>query len=359
MNRCTACIMPASVPGISFDENGVCSLCRSYVPETLSGETALKELLAQRRPGPTGYDSIVPLSGGRDSSYVLYLAKKVYGLRPLAVNFDNEFRNPQAVRNIENTCRALGVDLSVVRSKQDVATKIVRANTRAAVPLGLANMMLSLCRQCSYGYVSAAYRAAEKHDVPLILWGTSSAESTERIEERALPGMLRSKWNRLRDINFYRTEYFSLKQRLEFPVKGNAPFARDRPKLDDPAIQEIKVFDYIAWERRKIKETITRELGWVKPADHISTWRTDCVLHEVVNFFFLKTVGCTKDCWGYCNMINAGQMTRQEALQQEEEALSRIRWERVEGVLHERIGLTKSEIARVKMMQAASPFPVQ
>ncbi len=357
MERCSSCIMPASVPGTLFDEDGVCLSCRSYRSPRTWGEEALEELLAHRRTGPTGYDSIVPLSGGRDSSYVLYLAKRVHGLNPLAVNFDNEFRNPQAVTNIENSCRALGVDLSVVRSKRDAATKIVRANTKTATRLGLANMMMSLCRQCSYGYVSAAYREAERHNVPLILWGTSSAESTEEIEHRALPGILRSKWYRLRDVNFYKTEYFAMRQRMEFPVKGNALLARDRPKLNDPAVTEIKVFDYIPWERQKIKETIARELGWSKPAGHVSTWRTDCILHEVVNFFFVKTMGCTKDCWGYCNMINAGQMTRQEALRQEEEALRMASWERVEIVLREQIGLSATEIARVQSMQAASPFP--
>lgn len=356
MKRCMSCIMPDSVPGVSFDENGLCSLCRSYVPESPLGESAFEELLAQRRPGPSGYDSIVPLSGGRDSTYVLYVAKTVYGLEPLAVNYDNEFRNPQAVKNMESACQTLGVDLSTVRSKQDVATKIVRANAKAAVPLGLAYVMGCLCRQCTYGYFSAVYIEAERHGVPLILWGTSAAESTERIQEKALRGMLGSKWTKLRDPNFYRTEYFCFQQRREFPVKGNTRFARDHPKLHDPATSEISVFDYIPWERHKIKETISRELGWAKPADHISTWRTDCVLHEIVNFFFVKTLGCTKDCLGYCNMINAGQMTRQEALEQEMQAL-RTPWEHVEEFLIEQIGLSQSEIAQVEAMQAASPFP--
>lgn len=349
--------MPVSVPRASLDEDGVCSFCRSYETATPLGDHALRELLSRRALGPTGYDSIVPLSGGRDSSYVLYMAKQVYGLKPLAVNFDNEFRTSQAVANMENACRTLGVDLSVVRSKRDIATKIVRANTKAAVPLGLGSMMLSLCRQCSYGYVAAAYREAQKHGVSLILWGTSSAESTGQIEEKALPEILGSKWRRLRDVNFYKTEYYALRQRLEFRVRGNALWDRNRPRLNDPAIREIRVFDYIPWEREKIKETIARELGWVKPAGHVSTWRTDCELHEVVNFLFVKTLGCTKDCLGYCNMINSGQMTREEALRQEEEALRRITWERIERILRERIGLSGTEIARIERMQAASSLP--
>lgn len=355
MKRCVYCIMPDTVPGVTF-EKGVCSLCRNYVPQELLGEAAFKELLSHRKPEPTGYDSVVPLSGGRDSTYVLYLAKKVYGLKPLAVNHDNEFVNPQAEKNIQNACRILGVDLAVVRSKQDVATKIVRANAKAAVPLGLADMARSFCRQCAYGYHSAVYIEAEKHGVPLILWGTSAAESTEKIRKKALQGMLQSKWNKLSDINFYKTEYFAFRQRLEFPVKGNALFGRTEPKLHNPAIREISVFDYLPWERQKLKDTISRELGWAKPPDHVSSWRADCILHEIVNFFFVKTVGCTQDCMGYCNMINAGQMTREEALAQEEQAI-RTPWEYIAKFLDEKIGLSAKEIAQITVMQAASALP--
>jgi hypothetical protein len=277
-------------------------------------------------------------------------------LNPLAVNHDNEFVNPQAAKNMRSACKALGVDLSVVRSKKDVATSIVRSNTKASVPLGLAEMARGFCRQCAYGYHSAVYIEAEKHGVPLILWGTSAAESTEKVRRKALQGMLKSRWNKLADVNFYKTEYFSFMQRLEFPVSGNPLFGRAEPKLKNPAIQEVSVFDYLPWERQKLKETIQRELGWEKPVGHVTTWRSDCTLHQVVNFFFVKTVGCTQDCMGYCNMINAGQMTRDEALGQEEQAILQP-WQEVEKFLREQIGLSSGELERINAMQKASPLP--
>jgi hypothetical protein len=355
MRRCVRCIMPDTVPGITFDEKGLCSLCRGHTPNKLYGEDALRDLLSIRRPGKSGYDSVVPLSGGRDSTYVLYLAKKVYGLNPLAVNHDNEFRNFQAVKNMDNACKKLGVDLSVVRSKNDVSTRIVRANVKAAMPLGTAYLATSFCRQCSYGYHSSVYIEAERHGVPLILWGTSQAESTEKVRKKALSGLLQSKWTKLTDPNFYKTEYLSLRQRIEFPVPGNSLLSRGTPALKDPAIQEISVFDYIPWERQKLKETIARELGWEKPFGHVTTWRSDCTLHQVVNFFFVRTVGCTQDCMGYCNMINDDQMTRAEALEQEEQAI-RQPWEEVEKFLREQIGLSSSEAKKINAVQKASPL---
>lgn len=356
VNRCTRCIMPDTVPGVTFDESGVCSLCRGYVPQQPFGEDAFRRLLADREPSASGYDCVVPLSGGRDSTYVLYLVKRVYGLNPLAVNFDNEFRNPQAIKNIERACRTLGVDLSVVQSKQNLGTKIVQSNVKTAVPLGLAYMATSFCRACAYGYHSAVWGEAQKHGIPLILWGASAAESTAQIRTRAFQGMLPSRWNKVLEPDFYKTEYYCLRQRLESPVAGNSPFSRHPPALRNPAIREIQVFDYIPWERQKIKETIMRELGWAKPAGHVTSWRTDCTLHEIVNFFFAKTVGCTVDGVGYCNMINTRQMTREEALEQEEQALQ-TPWEYIERLLDEQIGLSKRDLARVKAMQATLPPP--
>lgn len=347
VKRCTTCIMPDTVPGVTFDDNGVCSVCSRHAPQTLLGESAFVELFAHRETAPGGYDCVVPLSGGRDSTYVLYLAKAVYGLKPLAVNYDNEFRNPQAVKNIESACRTLGVDLSVVRSKQNLYAKIVQANVRTAVPLGPAWIVESFCRSCAHGYRSAVYGEAEKHSVPLILWGDSAAESTAKVGERAFQGMRPSKWNKVWDVNFYKTEYYTLRQRLESPVRGHSLLNRHPPELHDPEAREISVFDYIPWDRETIKKTITTELGWAKPADSFSTWRTDCILHELVNYFFMKSVGCTGDCIGYCNMIAAGQMTRQEALEQEEQALA-IPWAHIAGLLKERIGLSDREIARLK-----------
>jgi len=349
--------MPYSVPGITFDEEGVCSLCRSYIPHTPLGEESLRQLLSSHGPGAKGYDSIVPLSGGRDSTYVLYLAKSELGLNPLAVNFDGEFRDSQAVVNMENACRALGVDLLVVRSRHDVAAKIVKANIKTAINLGLPSLIMAMCRQCSYGYTSVAYREAERNEAPFILWGTSSAESTERLQATMWENRLPSGWRRIRSINFYRTEYYCLRQRLEFSVSGNPRLSRRDPRLRNPRIHEIKVFDYLPWDRRRIKDTIIGELGWVKPPSRISTWRTDCLLHELVNFLFVKSVGCTKDCLGYCNMVNAGQMSRDEALQQEEAALSAIRWERMAFLLEHYVGLSPRDIERINVMQSQSPYP--
>ena len=97
MKRCTQCIMPETVPGITFDNDGICSFCQSYQKETYLGQKKLDQIVATAKSRNNKYDCIVPLSGGRDSTYVLYVARAIYDLKVLAVNYDNEFRNPQEI----------------------------------------------------------------------------------------------------------------------------------------------------------------------------------------------------------------------------------------------------------------------
>jgi hypothetical protein len=145
----------------------------------------------------------------------------------------------------------------------------------------------------------------------------------------------------------YRVQYAKLLQRVEFPSPGHGILNRRFPHLRDSATREISYFDYVPWNRQKIKETIINELGWKKPEDAVSTWRADCTLGAFVNFYFVKLLGCTKDGLGYSRMINAGQMTREEALRQEEEVLRRMQDTRPIQMLLEEIGLTPPEIAEI------------
>jgi len=364
MNRCKRCIIPDTVPGVSLDEEGICNLCRSYKPPQYQGEEALAELVSFIKGKGERYDCIVPISGGRDSSFVLYTAATKLGLRVLAVNYDNEFRADQAVRNIRTAAERLGVELLEIGSKRNIATKIVRREIRHVLPQGLPAIIMVLCIACSYGYKAVTYRAAIKHRVPLIIWGSSQIEKSEDVAVRAFADIQRrsgfagsrSLFSRLFDWNYLLLQYYHLLQRIEFHVPGN-PILADRPvTLNNPDIKEISLFDYLPWDRRQIKETIMSQLGWQKPEDHVSTWRTDCILHDMVAYCFVNPLGCSKACFGYSNMINSGQMTREEALAQEEAVSGRFS-ESLERLLRDRIGLSEKEIERIRRLEAA-PAPL-
>lgn len=170
---CSRCIYDERVDGIVFDSTGVCNYCHQVdrlVAEYGTGQKKGIETFAKfvediKRDGKKKkYDCIVGVSGGTDSSYMIYLAKEL-GLRPLAVHYDNTWNTAIATQNIRKVLESLDVDLYtyVVNNKEsdDIFRSFFMAGVaeiEAATDLALAEVM---------------YRAAWKYGVKYILEGHS------------------------------------------------------------------------------------------------------------------------------------------------------------------------------------------
>jgi hypothetical protein len=125
---CSKCIYDERVPYITFDENGVCNYChqledlkKEYKTTTKEGEENFLRIIEKIKKDGKGkkYDCIIGVSGGTDSSYMLYLTKK-WGLRPLAVHYDNTWNSAIATENICNV------------SELNLANKEVVLNTNSS-----------------------------------------------------------------------------------------------------------------------------------------------------------------------------------------------------------------------------------
>ena len=116
--RCSRCISDSTCPGIKFDKLGICNFCDLHDKWALiypNGEGGKKHLEAfittlKNSGKHKKYDCVVGISGGRDSTYLLYLLVKKYKLRPLAVHFNDGFDNPVAGENMLNTVKKLKID---------------------------------------------------------------------------------------------------------------------------------------------------------------------------------------------------------------------------------------------------------
>ena len=139
---CTRCIYDGTLGGISFDGEGVCNFCRQidgmaelYGTGKKKGEKRLQEIIRDIKMHGEGrkYDCIIGVSGGTDSSYLL-LKSKEWGLRPLAVHYDNTWNNACATQNIYKVTKALNIDLMthVINNKE--ADDIYRATFFAGIP---------------------------------------------------------------------------------------------------------------------------------------------------------------------------------------------------------------------------------
>ena len=101
IKRCVRCVMPENYPGISFNDEGVCNFCSYYdtkwgywaanAEERRRSEEKLKKIFEWAKNKHRAYDAIIGISGGKDSSYCLYLCKEVYGLNVLAFTKESCF----------------------------------------------------------------------------------------------------------------------------------------------------------------------------------------------------------------------------------------------------------------------------
>ena len=119
MKYCSRCVLDENIPDIFFDDNGECNYCKQYdalskdYPRGEKGQLVFEELISKIKKGSRRkkYDCIVGVSGGTDSTYLLWLCKK-YDLRVLAVNIDNGWHSEIAVNNIKNSLDILKYDLT-------------------------------------------------------------------------------------------------------------------------------------------------------------------------------------------------------------------------------------------------------
>jgi N-acetyl sugar amidotransferase len=171
---CSRCIYDERVAAIEFDAEGVCNYCRQidrlkteYGTGIELGRAKLAAIIEEiKRAGARRrYDCVIGVSGGTDSSYMVYLAKQVWGLRPLAVHYDNTWNSAIATQNIRNVLAGLDVDLytHVVDNKE--SDDIFRAFFRAGVAEIEAPTDLALAE--------TLYRAASRYGVAYVLEGHS------------------------------------------------------------------------------------------------------------------------------------------------------------------------------------------
>jgi N-acetyl sugar amidotransferase len=174
MKVCSRCIYDERVAAIEFDAQGVCNYCRQidrlreeYGTGTAAGGARLATIIEEIKRAGAGcrYDCVIGVSGGTDSSYMVYLAKQVWGLRPLAVHYDNTWNSAIATQNIRKVLAGLDVDLytHVVDNKE--SDDIFRAFFRAGVAEIEAATDLALAE--------TLYRAAFRYGVRYVLEGHS------------------------------------------------------------------------------------------------------------------------------------------------------------------------------------------
>jgi N-acetyl sugar amidotransferase len=168
LTYCKHCVMPDTKPDLFLDDAGVCNACRSYEKRIEIDWDARKEELLQvleryRHRDGSNWDCIVPVSGGKDSTYQVVRMLQL-GLNPLCVTSTTCDLAPLGRRNIENL-KHLGVDYVEVSPNPRVRATLNRIGLTQVGDISWPEHV---------GIFTIPVRAAVQFNVPLIVWGENS-----------------------------------------------------------------------------------------------------------------------------------------------------------------------------------------
>lgn len=169
--ECTRCLFDSETTDIALDQNGICNYCTLYdqmeqeYPITNDALATLVTRIKADKKACQKYDCVVGVSGGLDSSYLLYYLVRFYNLHPLAVHFNNGWNTEAATHNIRTICNILNVDIEEYAVDPNEFDDIIMAFLKSGV--------LDIDAPTDIGLITTLYRAANKHHVKYILEGHS------------------------------------------------------------------------------------------------------------------------------------------------------------------------------------------
>ena len=187
MRYCRRCILPDTRPNLKIGADGVCNACKAHESRAqidwTRRQAAFREVVAHARSRARRYDCLVPVSGGKDSTWQIVKCLE-HGLTPLAVTWKTPARTALGQANLDNLVR-LGVDHIDYQVNPKVEARfMLRAFERfgsTAVPMHLALFAIPLTM-------------AVRYRIPLVVWGENSAFEYGGAEEEQKGFQLDAAW---------------------------------------------------------------------------------------------------------------------------------------------------------------------
>jgi N-acetyl sugar amidotransferase len=297
---CTKCVVDSTVPGVTFDDQGVCTYCKLHeilakdFPQGSAGTLKLDQIIdAIKQKGKNKpYDCVVGVSGGTDSIYLLYWAKK-NGLRPLAVHFDNGWNSEIAVHNIQKALEKLKIDLQTYvvdwEEFKDVLVSFLKSSLPwADIPT-------------DFGITSTLYRVASEENLKYILVGNNF-----RTE-----GKMPTEWTYSdgRTIKYIQ-KHFGTKKLKTFPNLTIFDFFYYSIFR---RIQIIRPLNYMNYQKADARALLEKELGWQYYGGH---HYESIYTRFAYSYLLPEKFKIDKRIITLSALVRSGGITREEALKE-------------------------------------------
>jgi hypothetical protein len=328
---CSKCLLTEGTPGIVFDKNGVCNYCKEFIPMEIIGEENLIQELDRFRDSGKKHDCMVCVSGGRDSTYVLWKMVHDYHMKPLVVTYKSPFLSEQAKINVESAVKKLKVDHLYWEYPENTHFETTKKHLKIWGKNPSSKMIPFVCAHCK-SWNFEFYKIARQHKIPLIIFGSNPLETASFKKAGFggartyanignLPNILSKSMKELYSNPKYLTANWGIVLKMYLGAGHNTPFMRLRNK--DTTV--IRLFDYLRWDEKTVESTIIENLGWKKSPEVAASWRFDCRLDYIRRLMYHSVTGVTELRDLFSKMIREGMLTREEAQERlkKEEKISR------------------------------------
>lgn len=304
MTTCKSCLLNDKYPNLIFNTDGICNFCSSGTVFKPFGEHLLTEILdkakKKAKQKKAKFDVLVPLSGGKDSTYLLYLSVFKYKLNVLSMTYDNGLLSDLALQNIKTSVQKTGVQHLFYRPDPEVQRKAYKAMLESTG---------DFCGACDIATKGSILSVSQRERIPVILLGSSPLE-----EDSFLPDSIQD-IKRCKYI-LKKSGTLSDKEISSFVIFPSLNFFKEY------LFTRVGIFGKIVFplfyipnpSDKEMGEIIKREMDWKEPTDKEYTKHFDCIAEPFTNYVRNKIYGYERRICQYSNMIRKGEITREEAL---------------------------------------------
>ena len=296
---CSRCVADSSIPSLSLDVNGICQYCKIHdemekeYPLTDQSFDQLIKIAKQIKKDGRGkkYNCVVGVSGGKDSSYLLFLVKKKLDLRPLAVHYDNGFNSGTSVSNILNICKKLNVDLETKVADWNNFKDIIRSFFFAGVS--------DPDTPTDVGIFKTMYDIAYKEDIKYVFNGHSfRTEGIEPLDWTYMDGLyVNDIHNKYGNGNLENFDNFTLLDLFKYKFLKR--------------IKTILPLNYINYDDAEVKKILQENFEWVNYGGH---HYESLFTKFIVSYYLPVKFGIDRRRTGLSAMVRSKKISRNDAI---------------------------------------------
>lgn len=314
MRYCKRCVYPANHPlGLAFDERGLCTGCLIHEEkDSLDWQEREQKLTAildeYRDPKGLRHDCIVPVSGGRDTFFVVDLLKNKYGLNPLLVTFNRHYNTRAGIFNLEQLRTRVGLDIVILTIDPDRYKKLIRYS-------------LETVGSIHWPYLAGStvfpVQVAVRKKVPLIVWGAHQGIDQVGMFSHLDEVEMTRRYRKEHDLMGFEPE--DLPGRDDLTEQDLAPlFYPDDHDLHATSVRGIYLNNYIHWDTKAQHESMLENYDYYT-GPQLRTFDTyndvGCSIYSSLH----DTIKFRK--WGYGKItdhaareIRLGRLTREDGI---------------------------------------------